>query len=89
MVVKKNVFNITKKTRARCVCVCVFLLDYLSAGHAHKTLGPIPSAETTARLEEEEGGNGLTNTGGTDRSYADELTLVVILISQRHLPEPT
>lgn len=64
------------------------MLDYLPADRAHKALGPIPSAETTARLEEV-GGNGLTNTGRTDQSYADELTLVVILISQRHLPEPT
>lgn len=64
----------------------MFLLDYLPAGCAHKALGPI--LETTARLEEV-GGNGLTNTGRTDQSYADELTLVVILISQRHLPEPT
>lgn len=68
--------------------MCVFLLDYLPAGHAHKALGPIPGTQTTARLEEV-GGNGLTNTGGTDQSYADELSLVVILISQRHLPEPT
>lgn len=62
------------------------LLDFLPVMHTR------PRVRSPALKQQKDwrrwGGNDPRNTGGADRSHTDELNLVIIFISQRHLPEP-